>query len=259
MTQTSAATYSVGQVAALAGVTVRTLHHYDEIGLLSPRGRSAAGYRAYDAADLDRLHRILFYRELGFGLDDVSRLLDAPDVDAAAHLRRQHRLLTQRIARLQAMLAALDKEMEARQMGINLTPEERFEVFGDFRPEDYEEEAAQRWCESEAWEQSRRRTRSYTKDDWLTLKAEAGAVNAEFAAAYGAGLPADSPRAMAAAEAHREHIGRWFYDCDHGMQRRLADMYVADERFRAHYEAVAPGLADYVHDAVHANADRASG
>src|SRR5918995_4344338 len=90
-------TLTVGRVARLAGVTVRTLHHYDEIGLLSPGNRSAAGYRRYDEADLDRLQRILFYRELGFGLDDIRTVMTHGSADASAHLRRQHAMLLDRI------------------------------------------------------------------------------------------------------------------------------------------------------------------
>src|ERR1044072_7021492 len=88
--------YSVGQVADFAGVTVRTLHHSDEIGLLRPTARSMAGHRRDDDADLDRLQSILFYRELGFPLDEVAVLLDDPDADPQAHLRRQHTPLTDR-------------------------------------------------------------------------------------------------------------------------------------------------------------------
>lgn len=129
--------YSVGQVAGFAGVTVRALHHYDEIGLLSPGERTVAGYRRYTEPDLDRLQRILFYRELGFPLEEIAVILDDPAVDAVTHLRRQHELLRQRIGRLQAMAAAVETAMEAHTMGISLTPEERFEVFGDFRPQDH--------------------------------------------------------------------------------------------------------------------------
>src|SRR5690348_10021259 len=103
---------SVGDVAALAGVTVRTLHHYDRIGLLSPSERTGAGYRRYTASDLDRLHQVLVYRELGFPLDEVATLLDDPAADPAQHLRRQLRLLRDRLARTQAMVEAVEKEME---------------------------------------------------------------------------------------------------------------------------------------------------
>ena len=163
---------NVGEVAALAGVTVRTLHHYDRIGLLSPSGRTSSGYRQYAPADLDRLHQVLLYRELGFPLEEVATLLDDPSADPAAHLRRQHRLLRDRLERTSAMVAAVEKEMEARAMGISLTPEERFEVFGEHDPAQYEAEVEERWGDTDAYAQSKRRTAAYSKDDWVRIKAE---------------------------------------------------------------------------------------
>jgi MerR family transcriptional regulator, thiopeptide resistance regulator len=248
--------YSVGQVAGSAGVTIRTLHHYDEIRLLSPSGRSAAGYRIYEEADLERLQRILFYRELGFTLDEIAAIMDDPRTDAVGHLRRQRGLLIERIERLRTMVAAIDHEMEAQKMGIQLTPEERFEVFGDFRPEDYAEEAEQRWGGTEAYRQSQRRVAAYTKEDWQRIKAEEEEVRANLAAAFAAGLAPESDEAMAAAEAHRQHISRWFYECSYDIHRGLTDMYVNDDRFRAHYDALAPGLARFIRESAHANANR---
>ena len=247
---------SIGDTAALAGVTVRTLHHYDRIGLLSPSGRTAAGYRRYSAADLDRLHQVLLYRELGFPLEEVATLLDDPDADPEAHLRRQHRLLRDRLARTQAMVAAVEKEMEARQMGISLTPEERFELFGDGFSDEYQAEAEERWGDTDAWAQSQRRTSAYTKDDWVAIKDEVTGVERRFAEALRSGVPADSAPAMDLAEEHRQHITRWFYDCPPEMHAGLGRMYVEDERFTAHYEQIAPGLAQYVSTAVQANAAR---
>jgi DNA-binding transcriptional MerR regulator len=247
---------NVGEVAALAGVTVRTLHHYDRIGLLSPSGRTAAGYRQYAAADLDRLHQVLLYRELGFPLEEVATLLDDPSADPEAHLRRQHRLLRDRLERTSAMVEAVEKEMEARAMGIALTPEEKFELFGEGYSEDYEREAEERWGDSEAWAQSQRRTSAYTKEDWVRIKEEAEDVERRFAEALRSDIPADSTAAMDLAEEHRQHISRWFYDCPPGMHAGLGRMYVEDERFTAHYEDIAPGLAQYVSTAVQANAAR---
>jgi MerR family transcriptional regulator, thiopeptide resistance regulator len=254
---TAAKSYSVGRVADLSGVTIRTLHHYDEIGLLSPGGRSDAGYRVYEDSDLERLQRILFYRELGFTLKEISTIIEDPGIDAIGHLRRQRGLLVERIERLSAMVDAIDYEMEARTMDINLSPEERLEVFGDFRPEDHAEEAERRWGDSEAYKESNRRVSKYTKEDWLTLKSEAEEVQNRLAAAFEAGLASDSDEAMAAAEAHRQHISRWFYECTYEIHRGLTDMYVSDERFRSNYDTQAPGLAAYIKDAAHANADRA--
>ncbi len=249
--------YSVGRVAALSGVTIRTLHHYDEIGLLSPGGRSAAGYRVYEEADLERLQRILFYRELGFTLKEISTIVDDPGTDAMGHLRRQRGLLVARIERLGAMVDAIDYEMEARTMDIRLTPEERFEVFGEFRPEDHAEEAERRWGETEAYKESNRRVSRYGKEDWLRLKSEAEEVQARLAAAFEAGLAPDSEEAMAAAEAHRQHISRWFYECAYEVHRGLAEMYVTDERFRSHYDTQTPGLAAFIREAADANGARA--
>ena len=216
--------YTVGRIAALSGVTVRTLHHYDDIGLLTPTGRSTAGYRQYDEADLERLQQVLFYRELGFPLEEIVRLLNDPGTDAIEHLRRQRRFLTERYSRLHRMIVAVDKALEAKQMNVHLTPEERFEVFGDFDPEQHAEEAE--------------------------------AVEQKLAAAMHRGVGPDDAEAMDLAEAHREHVTRWFYDCTYDIHRGLGRTYVIDPRFTAYYERVAPGLAQYVHDAIEANAAR---
>jgi MerR family transcriptional regulator, thiopeptide resistance regulator len=251
------ANYAVGRVAALSGVTIRTLHHYDEIGLLSPGGRSAAGYRIYEDSDLERLQQILFYRELGFTLDEISTIVNDPHTDAVGHLRHQRGLLIERIERLNAMVDAIDYEMKARTMDIKLTPEERFEVFGDFRPEDHAEEAKQRWGETESYKESYQRVSKYKKEDWQRLKAEEAEVRARLTAAFEAGLAPNSEEAMVAAEAHRQHISRWFYECTYEIHRSLTEMYVSDERFRSHYDTQTPGLAGFIREAALANAERA--
>jgi DNA-binding transcriptional MerR regulator len=247
--------YSVGQVAGFAGVTVRTLHHYDEIGLLSPGRRTGAGHRRYTDADLDRLQRVLFYRELGFPLEEVASLLDDPEEDPAGHLRRQHKLLTGRIERLRKMATAVERAMEAQKMGINLTPEEKFEVFGDFDPDEYADEAERRWGHTEAWAESQRKAASYTKEDWKAFREEMDGIHRRIAGLLAEGVPADAPEAMDLAEEHRRFISRTSYECGHEMHRRLGEMYVADERFAATYEAIRPGLAVYMRDVIAANAE----
>ncbi|MFF1731728.1 MerR family transcriptional regulator [Streptomyces sp. NPDC058247] len=248
--------YSVGQVAGFAGVTVRTLHHYDEIGLLAPVGRSRAGHRRYSDADLDRLQQILFYRELGFPLDEVAVLLDDPDADPRAHLRRQHELLTARIGKLQKMAEAVEHAMEARRMGINLTPEEKFEVFGEKDPEQYADEARERWGGTDSYAESQRRAASYTKEDWKRMQAEVADWGERYDALMAAGEPANGERAMDMAEEHRQHISKWFYACDFETHCGLGEMYVADERFKEFYESMRPGLAEHLRDAILANAVR---
>ena len=250
--------YTVGNVARLAGVTVRTLHHYDEIGLLSPSDRSGAGYRRYDDSDLERLQQIMYYRELEFPLEEIAEILNDPAADPASHLRRQHELLSERVAKLQKMLNAIEFAMEANKVGINLTPQERFEVFGDFNPDDYAEEVQERWGDSDAYQESARRASRYTKADWQEIKAQGEDWGRRIVTLMDSGAAPDSPEAKELAEEHRQHISQWFYECSYEIQTGLAEMYLADERFMATYEAIKPGLTVFLHDAILANVvDRA--
>ena len=251
-------TYPVGRVARMAGVTVRTLHHYDAIGLLRPTGRGANGYRRYSDADLERLQRILFYREMEFDLDRIKHAMADPDADPLEHLRQQHALLTARIERLRRLADAVATAMEARTMDINLTPEERLEIFGRDPAEDADE-VKERWGDTDAYRESQRRAASYSKDDWVRIVAESEAVTRQMLSAMAAGLPATSPEAMDAAEAHRRQIDSSFYPCSLEMHRTLGEMYLADPRFTATYESMAAGMAQYVRDAIEANAGRRSG
>jgi uncharacterized protein (DUF924 family) len=141
-------------------------------------------------------------------------------------------------------------------MATSLTPDERREVFGDDDPEQYEDEVRERWGDTEAYKQSQARTKRYTKQDWLDIRAESDAIMQRFAELKRAGAAPESTAAMDAAEAHRMQITNRFYDCPKQMHRGLGDMYVADPRFSANYEAVEPGLAQWVRDAIAANAER---
>lgn len=246
---------TVGQVAERFGVTVRTLHHYDEIGLLTPSERTWSGYRLYTAADLERLATIVVYRRLGFGLEEIAALLHSR-ADVAEHLRRQRATVITRIDELRALVTALDHALEAAMEGRPATTEELKEMFGDGFDEAYAAEAQERWGDTPAWSQSQARTAAHGTADWATIKDEMDAVNAAFVAALTAGEPAHGAAAMDAAEAHRRHINDRFYDVSYAMHRGLADIYVADPRFTATYEELAPGLAAYVRDAIYANADR---
>ncbi len=252
---------TVGPAARVVGTTVRALHHYDAIGLVHPGGRTPAGYRVYLEADLDRLRRVLVLRELGFPLQDVATLLaarDDGDEDGVLRLvTDQLAAVDARIDRLQQVRAALTREREAHVSGVRLTQDEKRELFGTTwveNEEDYAREAEERWGATDAWRTSRERTSRYTKADWEQVKAEADGINARFVALMAAGEPADGEAARAVAEEHRQHIGRRFYDCPPEMHAGLGRMYVADERFTATYEALAPGLAQYVSTALQANA-----
>lgn len=249
---------TVGQVAELFGVTVRTLHHYDEIGLVVPSERSRAGYRLYTAADLVRLQHVVVYRRLEFPLEQIATLLEQGATDpraSAEHLRRQRAAVLHRLDELRELVTAIDTALEATMNDRPATREEMKELFGDGFSDEYEKEAQQRWGETDAWRQSQERTARYTTADWSQVKAEMDSVGAGFAAAMDAGMPPTSEIAMEAAEAHRRSIER-FYDCSYSMHRGLADMYLADPRFTKTYEDIRVGMAQYVHDAINANADR---
>jgi len=248
---------TVSEVAALAGVTVRTLHHYDEVGLVVPLGRTEAGYRLYAPDDLERLQLVLFYRELGFALHDVKELLDRPEFDRGEALRTQRDLLVSQSQRLNRMIKAVDQAIAAHANGETMLDEEMFEVFGEHQRE-LQAETEHRWGDTDAYRESRRRTRRYSRQDWEELKAESEAIMVRIAEVYRSGAPADSVAAMDAVEAHRRQITERFYDCSHEMQVQLGEGYVQDPRFTATYEAIEPGLTVWVRDAIRANAERAT-
>lgn len=249
---------TVGEIAALANVSVRTLHHYDAIGLVQPSRRSEAGYRLYERSDLERLQAVLFYRELGFELAEIAEVLDAADFDRGRALREQRTLVQERVDRLQAMVRALDRAIEAHERGTRMSEQEMFAVFG-VEQRAFQEEAAARWGESDTFQQAQRRTADYTRREWQELKDEVEAIEERLAELLRAGADPGSEAAMAAAEAHRRHIDQRFFDCDHAQHVRLAEAYVSDPRFTAHYDRREAGLAAFVRDAIRANAQRAEG
>jgi DNA-binding transcriptional MerR regulator len=241
---------TVGAVATLTGVSVRTLHHYDHIGLVVPGVRTPAGYRGYTDADIERLHLVLVYRAVGLPLDEIRTLLDDADADVVAHLARQHALLSEKADRLNYTIKAVEELMSAHRRGIQLSAEEQVEIFGAGAfSKDYADEAEQRWGDTDAWAQSQQRTAGLTKDDWIRIKAEGDAPRAALAEAKRAGVAPGSPRADELAAQHRTSIEQ-FYDCGDEMHRCLVEMYLTDERFTRYYDDLEPGLAQFLHDIV---------
>lgn len=241
---------TVGEVSELTGVTVRTLHHYDEISLLEPSERTAAGYRLYSDADLVRLHSILNWRDMGFGLTDISGMLEDVGQDLATGLKRQRQRLTERSDRLAEMIAALDDAISTIDRGSNMTDDNVKKVFDGFDPSRYESEVQERWGDTDSYAVSRRRAGSYTEDDWERQREESDDNIAAFADLLRAGVPASDPRAADAAREHGAIIDRWFYSLSPEAHLGLAQMYVTDPRFEAAYEEVQTGLARYISDAI---------
>ena len=248
--------HTVGQVAVLAGVTVRTLHHYDRVGLLVPSQRSEQGYRLYDYGDLDRLRQIRLLRELRFSLDAIGQMLDATAYDRRSALVGQRELLKEGQQRTETIIRGVDRALTAMEEEKEMDKTEMFEGLEEFDHDQYQEEAEQRWGDTDAYKESLRRTRRYDKDDWARIKEEGQVVVARLAGLLADGGQAAGGAAMDLAEEHRCHIDRWFYPCSHGMHKTLAEMYTADPRFMEYFENRGAGLATFVQDAIRANAAR---
>jgi MerR family transcriptional regulator, thiopeptide resistance regulator len=247
---------TVGTVATLTGISVRTLHHYDHIGLVVPSVRTAAGYRGYTDADIERLHLVLVYRSVGLALEDIRTLLDDADADVTEHLRRQHRLLLEQADRVQHTIKAVEELMSAHRSGIQLSAQEQVEIFGTTAfADEYAAEAEQRWGTTDAWKQSQQRVTNFSKQDWIDIKAEGDALLEALAEAKRGEVAPGSAEANELAERHRASIDR-FYDVDDEMHLCLAQMYLADERFTRYYDDVEPGLAQFIHDIVVARTAR---
>jgi DNA-binding transcriptional MerR regulator len=248
-------TYQVKEVAQLAGLTVRALHHYDSIGLLAPSARSAAGYRLYDDGDLLRLQQILIGRELGLSLEDIRRSLDDPRFDRREALLAQRAELASRAERATDMIRAIDaaltviKEADMRKVDMK-------KIFDGFEPDQYADEAKQRWGHTDAYRTSTKRTKSYTAADWQSLKDEQAAIYADALGALKDGVRPDEPRAMDVAERHRLSIDRWLYPCNAQMHRGLADLWEADRRYADNIEQHGAGFTAYLVAAVRANSER---
>ncbi|MES3008728.1 MAG: MerR family transcriptional regulator [Pseudomonadota bacterium] len=243
--------YNIGELARLAGVSIRTLRHYDDIGLLTPSSRADNSYRVYTEADCQRLFDILFYRALGFALSEITQLLQLSVTDRCAKLLQQRGQLDIHLERLQRMRAHLNQLItDQEHQAMNTS---QFAAFANFDPDQYEEEVQQRWGDTDAYKESARRTKRYTPEDWQRYRQEAEILNQAMAALMDRGIKAQSLEALEVVEKMRLLIDTWFYPCPRGMHTNLGEMYVQDERYAAYFEKVRPGMAKFVRDAIMAN------
>lgn len=243
----------VGETAARLGLTVRTLHHWDEIGLARPAARSSAGYRLYTDDDLDRLRRILVYRELGLDLDAIRAVLDEPGDDVADQLRVQRAQVAQRIAQLQVLDEDLERMIAAQEHGILLSEHEQRETFGPAWDTNWPAEARDAYGGSRQWQQYAERSASRSADDWAAVTRLVSDLDHELGAAVDAGVRPGDPAAEALVERHREVFSQYF-PLTRQMQVHLGRMYADDPRFAAHYDGIRPGLAAWLRDAIEASA-----
>jgi DNA-binding transcriptional MerR regulator len=247
--------YTVRQLARMAGVSVRTLHHYDSIALLEAGSRTAAGYRLYGEPELLRLQQILFYRELDMPLEKIGSALDRPGFDPVAALEGHRRLLAEKAERIARLIQTVDRTI-GRLKGENmLSDQELYEGFSQEEIDAIKKESLERWGETEAFKQSQGRVARMTKEQWKEVRAEGEAVDGDAAEALARGSAPDSPQVESIMERKFRHLCH-FYEPSLEMFEGLGRMYVEDPRFRAHYEERRPGLAEFMRAAMAAYAAR---
>jgi DNA-binding transcriptional MerR regulator len=240
--------YTIKQLADLAGVTVRTLHHYDQIGLLRPSSVGGNGYRYYEEDAVYRLQQILFYRELEVPLEEIRRIIWSTDFDVLKALEAHRSAPQAEAARIKRLIRTIDQTTEHLRGKTNMEDSQLFRGFTEEQQESLAEEAAQRW-DAETVRSSNARWKQYPAEKKQLILEEGRAVYQDLIAAMEDG-PA-SPRVQAI-------IGRWrvnlqhFWSPDDEQLLGLADLYNDDARFRVNYEAMKPGLAAFMREAVQA-------
>ena len=235
--------YTVKQLSELAGVSVRTLHHYDQIGLLIPSARSETNYRFYNTDDLLRLQQILFYRELDFSLKEIREVLYAKNFDLIKSLRLQRKSLKQKLGRYETLITTIDKTINKlkNQEGM-ITDKEMYEGFTPEEIERNRKEVREKWG-AETLAQTEANIKSMGKQEWGEIKQEADEINLWLANVMH--KSPDDAEVQEIVELHFKHINR-FYEVSKERYLGLSDLYVQDERFKANYDKVKNGLAEFL-------------
>ncbi len=240
--------YAVKQLSDLAGVSVRTLHYYDEIGLLKPSAVSENGYRHYDGDALLKLQQILFYREMGLGLLQIKDLLDSPEFDLVTALQSHRDELQGRIERLQALMHTVDSTIMHLVGEVEMSNKQFFAGFSEEKQQHYEAEIANdpRYDQNKVRE-SQRHWKSYSAEKKEQIKAEGGAIYADLVAEIGKG--ADSPEVQAIMGRWHQHL-RYFYEPTPEILRGLGQIYNQHPDFIATFQQMHPDLPAFLEQAV---------
>lgn len=237
--------YTVKQLSQLAGVSVRTLHYYDEIGLLKPAAVGQNGYRHYDDAALFRLQQILFYRELDLDLQQIKQMLDAPNFDLVTALRTHRQQLAAKMARLATLLGTVDATISHLVGELTMSKKKIFEGFTAEKQQQYEAEAVQQWGDTA--KESIQRWNSYTAAQQEAIKQEGSAIYVELAAYVHA--DPTQPAVQALLGRWHQHL-RYFYEPSLEVLRGLGDHYHDHPDFNATFAAIHPDLPQFLQKAI---------
>lgn len=238
----------------MADVSVRTLHFYDEAGLLPPAHVEKNGYRKYGHAELLKLQQILFFRELDFSVEEIKRILNAPGFDMVQALKDHRKLILIRQKRLTTLLKTIDTTIKHMNHKKDVNDTELYAGFSEEQEREYAEEAKKRWGNTDAYKQSVERTKHWTKEDYDRIKKEGHEFMLRVVANRSKG--AASPEVQELISEWRAGINR-FYDTTLEICRGLAQMYVDDPRFTAYYDKYESGLAVFMRDAIFYYCDHA--
>ena len=241
--------YTVKQLAQLAGISVRTLHYYDEVGLLKPSFIKENGYRFYEEKELLRLQQILFFRELDFTLDKIKQIMESPGFDSVAALYDQKELLKLKRKRIDGLLQTIEKTITAMKGGDLMSNDDTYSVFNDPTYQKHKNEVEERWGNTDAYKQSRERVGKMSKSDLDRVKAEGETIARTTAELMVKGFSHDSPEVQKQVDLFYQHLHH-FYDPGYEMFRNLGQMYVDDPRFTKVYEDRAKGFASFMRDAM---------
>ncbi len=236
---------SIGETAKLAGVSIRTLRHYDAIGLLKPSDVTEAGYRFYDDRKLARLQQILFYRELEFSLKEIQRILSRPDHDQALALHRHRELLVLKQQHIGELIRLVDETL-----GGDHTMDQNKSSISDYQAvrQQYAAEARERWGQTDAWRQSGERDKKRTDDETVRMMNEADALFSAFAEMKNRS-PAD-PAVQQIVRQWQAHISAYHYSCTDEILQGLGELYTSDERFKRNIDRYGPGTAAFLSQAI---------
>nr|CEL15326.1 transcriptional regulator, MerR family [Kibdelosporangium sp. MJ126-NF4] len=234
-------------------MTVRALHHWDEIGLARPSLRTAAGYRLYTSGDLERLHRVVVYREIGVGLDRIRAILDDSTEDVPDALRAQRTQVAERIDRLQQLSTGLDRMIDAHERGLLLTVEQQASIFGPEWNPDWPAQARQRYGDTAQWSQYAERSASRGPEEWQAIADAVTDLDRALSDAMDAGVTPGSPEANHLVDQHREVFSSYF-PLTRQMQVCLGRMFEADPAYAAHYDGIRSGLAPWFRRIIDASA-----